>query len=292
MIFKDFKFERRDLLHATPFLVLTLVFQIYYHVKPASSQRDIQEAIIQQDLPVQFYFVMLLVYTHVYVYIFKAWKELAKYRLHIKEKFSEVGTINLGWLAFMLTAVGMILVMSLIFTFSPLVKPGEMDNKILIVPFLFILGFCSAIFWKALRQPTIFAGIEMQESKKYTVSAVTPEERDTLATVLKKTVAEEQLYLNPDLTIDQLSDRLKTSPRKISQVVNEVFGQNFFDFVNSYRIEKAKQTLSESVDSRLTILEVMYQSGFNSKSSFNTIFKQKTGLTPSEFRKRNRPGRP
>ena len=63
------------------------------------------------------------------------------------------------------------------------------------------------------------------------------------------------------------------------------FGKSFFDFINAFRIREAQQVFRESGDDKLTILEVMYQVGFNSKSSFNTAFKKETGQTPSEFRK-------
>lgn len=287
MVYKDFRFKASDIGHALPFLVATLLFQVYYHVQAEADQRFIQEAIVRQDLPVQFYVIVAFVYAHIGLYLFLAWKELMTYRAGIKEKFSEVNAINLQWLEFMLLAVGIILFISLVLSFVPLVRQTGMKTEILIIPFAFIFIFCTVVFWKALRQPSLFAGLEIQENKKYQVSAVTPVERDALAQLLKLNMANDELFLDPDLTIDQLSDRLKSTPRKVSQVINEVFQQNFFDFINSYRIDKAKRILAESTDNRLTILEVMYQCGFNSKSSFNTVFRQKTGLTPSEFRKRN-----
>ena len=59
------------------------------------------------------------------------------------------------------------------------------------------------------------------------------------------------------------------------------------DFINTYRIEKAKERLLHPKDEKETILEVMYEVGFNSKSSFNTVFKKKTGLTPSQYKDRD-----
>ena len=70
-------------------------------------------------------------------------------------------------------------------------------------------------------------------------------------------------------------------------MINETVGQNFFDFVNRYRIEEAKKLLANPADKKITVLEVLYEVGFNSKSSFNTLFKKHTGLTPSEFKKKN-----
>jgi YesN/AraC family two-component response regulator len=95
-------------------------------------------------------------------------------------------------------------------------------------------------------------------------------------------------WLEPELSLDQLSAQLSVKPRMLSQLINETLNQNFFDFVNRYRIEEAKRLLTNPVDKKITVLEVLYEVGFNSKSSFNTLFKKYTGLTPSEFKKQHR----
>jgi AraC-like DNA-binding protein len=69
-------------------------------------------------------------------------------------------------------------------------------------------------------------------------------------------------------------------------VINTQFNQNFFDFVNTYRVEQAKRDLMDSKKRELKILAVAYDAGFNSKTSFNTLFKKHTGLSPSEYRER------
>jgi AraC-like DNA-binding protein len=93
-------------------------------------------------------------------------------------------------------------------------------------------------------------------------------------------------WLDPDLTLEQLALQLKLRPKLLSQAINEGLGQNFFEFINRYRIEEARRLLTNPADKKITVLEVLYQVGFNSKSSFNTVFKKQTGLTPSEFKKK------
>jgi AraC-like DNA-binding protein len=95
-------------------------------------------------------------------------------------------------------------------------------------------------------------------------------------------------YLDPDLSLDQLATQLQIKPRVLSQIINETLKKNFFDFVNYYRIEEAKHIFDHPEDPKITVLEVLYQVGFNSKSSFNTIFKKETGLTPSAYRQQKR----
>jgi AraC-like DNA-binding protein len=83
-----------------------------------------------------------------------------------------------------------------------------------------------------------------------------------------------------------LSGQLSVPVKVLSQVINESLGQNFFDFVNTYRVEEAKKLLTDARNPKITVLEVMYQAGFNSKSSFNTAFKKIALTTPSAYKKR------
>ena len=95
----------------------------------------------------------------------------------------------------------------------------------------------------------------------------------------------EKPYLDPKFSLSDLSEKLSISTKHLSQVINQSFDQSFFDFINAYRIQEVQQILKESGNDKVTVLEAMYQAGFNSKSSFNTAFKKVTGQTPSEFRK-------
>ena len=93
-------------------------------------------------------------------------------------------------------------------------------------------------------------------------------------------------YLEPELTLDQLASQLSLKPRLLSQAINEIRQQTFFDFINHFRIDEATRLLTNPKDKKITVLEVLYKVGFNSKSSFNTLFKKYTGLTPTEFRQK------
>ncbi|WP_159949816.1 helix-turn-helix domain-containing protein [Polaribacter septentrionalilitoris] len=92
-------------------------------------------------------------------------------------------------------------------------------------------------------------------------------------------------YLNPSLSIRNLAAELNMNSRELSVLINQNLNQHFFDFVNEYRIEEAKSILKNPVKKEFTVLEILYEVGFNSKSSFNTAFKKHTGTTPTQFRK-------
>jgi AraC-like DNA-binding protein len=89
-------------------------------------------------------------------------------------------------------------------------------------------------------------------------------------------------YLNSDLNISEMAHKLSVPSHLISQVLSQGFQLNFYHYVNRYRIEESKRILAEKGDEK-TVLEILYETGFNSKSTFNRIFKQYTGVNPTEF---------
>ena len=95
----------------------------------------------------------------------------------------------------------------------------------------------------------------------------------------------EKLYLEPDLTLPVLADKVNCSINHLSQVVNSGFNMSFFDFLNSYRVREAKLILSDSYDRSKSILDVSFAVGFNSNSAFYAAFKKATGVTPAQFRR-------
>lgn len=99
-------------------------------------------------------------------------------------------------------------------------------------------------------------------------------------------MSEQELYTNPNLKLADVSNAMGVSERNTSLIIKTYHEGNFYDFLNSFRIEEAKRLFIEKQDS-ITISEVLYDVGFNSKSVFNTLFKKKVGMTPTEFKKTN-----
>ena len=95
----------------------------------------------------------------------------------------------------------------------------------------------------------------------------------------------EKPYLNPSLTLFDVSSMTGIPPRSLSDVINSSLNKNFYDFINSFRIKEAETLLAESHETKKTILEILYQVGFNTKSSFNQAFKKHSGITPTQFKK-------
>ena len=90
-------------------------------------------------------------------------------------------------------------------------------------------------------------------------------------------------YLNPDLNLAMLADLLEMKPKPLSAKINQNFGQNFYDVINSYRVEAFKDRLQLPERDKLSLLGHAYECGFYSKSTFNHVFKKITQQTPSEY---------
>ncbi len=286
MVYYDFKLRTRHLRHTIPFFVVTLSYQLYYHMQSDIRQQKIQDAILNQTLPGFFYVSVILIYLHVAIYLWLSLRELARYRDKIRQRFSTLGEINMNWLSFMLWSVVFILAVSLVYTFVPLVGLRDYFNIVFGISFFLIFFFINAVVWKGLRQPEIFAGIEFDtpatDSKiPETIDASIRIVQDKLASVMQ----EQKPFLSAELSLEGLAEKVGFSPKRVSQAINDGFGKNFFEYINEHRIREAERIFRESADPRLTVLEVMYASGFNSKSSFNGIFKQQTGMTPSEYKR-------
>lgn len=281
VIFRDFKLSRKNLLHLIPFLLFTVLLLFSRNLAPGT-----MEEIVQNDSPWQFYVVSTLIYAHFYVYLFMTYKSLWKYRQIIKNKYSQIDQINLDWLSFALNTFGLLTFVSLIHNFTVLAEKRTLFMITLVLLLMFIFYFVNKVILKALRQPEIFAGITQNETVKYLGSNLTSDQVEEFKQRLLALMSSEKPFLEPQVSLSDLSEKLSVSAKQLSQVINQSFNKSFFDFINSYRIREAQQILRESKDEKMTVLEVMFEVGFNSKSSFNTAFKKETGQTPTEFRKR------
>jgi AraC-like DNA-binding protein len=102
--------------------------------------------------------------------------------------------------------------------------------------------------------------------------------------LLKKSMEEDKLYLNPNLSVNIVSEHTGISPKMISAVLNQHLHKSFNEFVNAYRIEAFKQKILQPHMNHLTITGIAFECGFNSQATFQRTFKQFTGFSPSAFR--------
>lgn len=168
---------------------------------------------------------------------------------------------------------------------------GELKEWIVMLDGIsFFVCICWYLF-VALNNPDFFRGVNSElkpikkvVSKEKSISEINEEKNKEIES-LKDFMVKNEPYLDSSLTIQDLAEQVEMPVKDLSTLINLYMDKHFFDFVNEYRIEKAMQILKDASQKELTVLEILYQVGFNSKSSFNTSFKKYTGKTPTDFRK-------
>lgn len=278
---ENFKFTAKRLVHAIPFLVLFLFILFQYHLLPNSDKASILHSIVEFKQPIEILFPIIIIFIHISIYFLYSKKRIKAYRNDLKSYYS---TLNIEWLDKSLNFIFILLTISFINSIFQLLGNKSLFQTGLLVLIVFVLVFVGKVYFQVMEQPMLFGKVKMP--KNYSDS-LDEQERLSIYAQLKEELEKNHVFLNPELTIEDLSNSLNVSTRKISRVINVSFEQNFFDLVNTHRIEYAKNMMKENTDSGQTILEVLYESGFNSKSTFNSQFKKKIGITPSEFKKLN-----
>jgi AraC-like DNA-binding protein len=107
----------------------------------------------------------------------------------------------------------------------------------------------------------------------------------SIVTTLEEAMNNQKLYLNPNLSFERLAEKMQVPSKDLSNVINRHFNVNFYEYINGYRIEEAKQQLEDPLNNSKNITDIFYDAGFNSKSVYNTLFKKNYHMTPSQYRK-------
>lgn len=126
------------------------------------------------------------------------------------------------------------------------------------------------------------------EKERYAGSGLSLAQLEALDQQLQELMQHKKPYLNSTLSRRQLAEQVGIHPKDLSRIINERYDMNFFDFINSYRVQEFKKIVEQKEFQHLSLLGMAYEAGFNSKTTFNTSFKKCTGLTPSEYRMLNK----
>ncbi|MEO5583101.1 MAG: AraC family transcriptional regulator [Saprospiraceae bacterium] len=133
----------------------------------------------------------------------------------------------------------------------------------------------------------VFNGFDLMDNmsrSKYQNSVLKNDFGHQVLDKLNQLMNEEKLYVDDEINLDKLALRLEISRHQLSQVLNELAGMNFFEYINSRRIVEAKNLLTSTSKKELNIIEIAYKVGYSNKVTFNNTFKKYTGMTPSEYR--------
>ena len=276
------KFRTADLMHFLPGAVFFVYILVSFTFRPL----PYKNAILDRGGPSFLDYseiLTALVHVQVLIYLVFTILKIRKTRKEILNFYSSSSKANFSWISNILGSMVCLWLLDVARFFVEL-KHERIINSVEIILFSGFVVFSYFFIYKALTSGTFIPEITTSNSQQYSLSA---RSRETYYEKLRKLMDEQKLFLDPELTLSKLSDSTKIPVRSLSEVINTRVGQNFYDYINSYRIREALDIFTSSTGKQKTVLEVLYESGFNNKSSFNQAFKKQTGHTPTEFRRKH-----
>ena len=280
-----------------PFIILFIIMAPYYTL--SSEEKRILLTDFEESSRDDFGWVNQVVsLLHVVFQIFILVYYL-RFEKRLLEEFSEVESLRIQWLKHFLILT---LAATVLAVFSFFARTWNIPVLSQLYSFHFI-GIVLLFYWlsfKALTQPILFGIVKEAtsngflatiipepEPEKYKKSTLETEQLNDIFQKVKHVLLEQQLFRKNDLTLTQLSVAVGIPRHQLSQAINSCYTGNFFDLINDHRVETFKQLASLPAHKHLSLLGIAQEAGFSSKASFYSVFKKKTGMTPTEFLERN-----
>lgn len=209
---------------------------------------------------------------------------LREHRKKIVNTFSNTDRINLQWLQYLIYWIGLIWLLVIVAN-----DDWVFAAAVLFVAFIGFFGIRQVNIFQAVnpveneKTETVRDPVREPEKVKYQKSGLTESMAEQLHQDMNALMLERKLYTKSELSLNELAEELRAAPNHLSQIINEREGKNFYDYINSLRVEEFKALVTSGEARKYTLFALAQQCGFNSKSSFNRFFKKSTGQSPSEF---------
>lgn len=286
LVYKRFTIRKSDFLYFFPFIFYLILQWTTWFSLPTEVKFDILSGYHLEEQPAYIFAVHLFRESFRVFCTVLCIKELLHYQKQIKNEFADIEKIDLTWLKILVIGFLVINLQSLIVPIG-VISFVEFQT---FIDYTFLgltanytsLVLISIIIFFSLSGSDVFKGIDKDKLKS-------DNDKEPISPALLQTITEhmqeKKPYLNHLLTLDNLSNQLLLQPRLLSQIINREFNQNFFEFINGYRVKECQLILEKQGNEKITMLQVMDESGFNSKATFNTFFKKIVGMTPTQYRK-------
>ncbi|CAH0192519.1 helix-turn-helix transcriptional regulator [Chryseobacterium sp. Bi04] len=285
--YADFTLKRKHLLHLIPFIAANLILVPRLYLAEGAAKEDFFKVMWHSP---EMFFYQLIGELQFFFYIVGIFLVLKKYKKIYLENYTNPNTLLYQWLS-QLAVIFLIIHVCIIL--KNIVRYTQHRDLFIwlniVAGTVFLLTACWFIL-KALHYPELFRRIDstLQPTKNFAETFETENKTDETKNIqieqLKNFMVEKEPFLEPSLTIQELADQLNIPVRELSVLINHHLNQHFFDFVNEYRVKKAMTLLKDPTKKEYTVLEILYEVGFNSKSSFHTSFKKYTNQTPTAYR--------
>lgn len=290
LIAKDKHFKWTVLLHFVPFITCILVLSPFYTAGAETKLAILNGKDVKTVPDWQFQAIVYLYFVQTVGYIIYTSIMLRTYEKHVKEQSADTKVVDITWLRTLIYILIAFLVIDFVvgktMTYFHIYNPNITNSSIIL-----ITSFIYFIAYNLILNPNrIFTSESIEKAtdsknEKYKTSALEAEERNNIARRLSQIMETEKPFLKEELRLADLAEIIGISPHKLSQVLNQHFNMNFYNFVNLHRVKEVQKQLIDTDSSKKSIIEIALNAGFNSSASFYRIFKQQTGKTPSQFLK-------
>ncbi len=279
-------FKIKYIFHLLPFIAFTLIL---IYSDPTHNILESKHLSFNKNFYFRI-FISFSLFLSIIIYMTLSLRILYKYQKNISSVFSYKSFKNsLNWVKLI------VIIMSTgylsLFSYSLLLFLGIIKTEFnplgIIAIFYVIISYLIGFF--GYRQPTFFnLPSETNETAEKLVSnEIEKKEIEQILSRLNESMIDKKSYLKGDLTVKDLATEINVSRTVLTQILNKNLNKNFYKYINEFRIEEAKKLLVNPKYKNFSILAIGYEAGFNSKSTFNAIFKTNVGITPSEFKKQH-----
>ena len=288
---KELSLKWKHLIHLVPFAFILVAFSDYF-----MSDYKINFFNYSSNSPLFIAGYIVWMYNSLVYYIILILK-LRSHRKRIKRYYSTPKDVDLKWLNYLVHGFAVFLFFLLFrgYIFRLLDLDINLNSHhftwLVMVIYIFGIGFFG------YKQKGIFSDIEFNKeestgkevlrTEQYAKSGLRQDEAALILEQLENKMKNDKPYLEYDITLPKLASIINTTSHKLSQVINENYDLNFFEYINKFRVKDVKKLLENPNKTDEKIMALAYECGFNSKSAFYNFFKKETSLTPSEYRNKH-----
>ena len=277
-----FKFTQKDLWHLLPYGIYVLYHLLIF----VQGETFVKSWLENTHWPLHFGDIeMILILISNLTYLFWAYQLYQQYSKWLPSQFSDTESISFSWYRRFILLFALAILVNWIFTFMIMsgINLSYTDiwwEKFLVAVIIYYLCL------KGYAQVQSKAIYFKQEENTPSIGALTETQiidLDLWKTKILTAMQQDKAYLDPNITLTDLSKQLKTHNSQLSAVINQGFGKNFNDFINEFRVNDFQEKIKLPENQRLSLLGIAFDCGFNSKATFNRAVKKATGKSPKEF---------
>ncbi|MGC4035114.1 MAG: ABC transporter permease [Chitinophagaceae bacterium] len=281
----QYKFTKKDLLHFIPLLLEQSVFILEIAESSRTGVATYATHIFQQLNPL----LQLLVFISNIGYLYQCNKLIQRFYRGLQPVLMDRPLVEFRWLRRLLAATALLWVLWLFYSAVDYFGYRNQSGEQFYFPFYIL--FVVLIIWTAA---AAFLKPQAAQQSEMTapVKPLIPFELKAKGEMLKNAMQANRYYEDPDISLSSLAEKLNMLPHELSRVINTVFKKNFNDFINEYRVIDAVRKIADPAYDHMTLLGIAFEVGFNSKTTFNRMFKQMTGKSPTEYKNQVEKERP